>query len=54
MYGLFQVREDEGLNKSGILKHVKDTVTKIRRVTEKLAKVKFYTHFMQIFTSTII
>ena len=43
------MREDEGLNKSGILKHVKDTVTKIRRVTEKLAKVRLLQHYIDMY-----
>ena len=34
-----EVREEEELSKTGVLKHVKDIIVKIRKVTEKLAKV---------------
>ena len=33
------MREEEELSKTGVLKHVKDIIVKIRKVTEKLAKV---------------
>ncbi len=34
-----QVRETESLNKTGVLKHVKDIILKIRKITDRLAKV---------------
>jgi len=37
-----KVREEEELSKTGVLKHVKDIIVKIRKVTEKLAKVFEY------------
>jgi hypothetical protein len=33
------VRETESLNKTGVLKHVKDIILKIRKITDRLAKV---------------
>ncbi|XP_023322769.1 uncharacterized protein LOC111697112 [Eurytemora carolleeae] len=33
-----KVRDDEELNRSGVLKHIKQIILKIRRVTEKLGK----------------
>ncbi len=33
------MRETEGLNKTGVLKHVKDIILKIRKITDRLAKV---------------
>ncbi len=35
-----QVRETESLNKTGVLKHVKDIILKIRKITDRLAKVR--------------
>jgi len=37
-----KVREDNKLDKSGLLKHVKELITKIRKVTDKLVKVFEY------------
>ena len=43
---IMQVWEDDSLNKSGVLKHVKDIIAKVRKITEKLAKVFQYVYSM--------
>ena len=43
---IMKVWEDDSLNKSGVLKHVKDIIAKVRKITEKLAKVFQYVYSM--------
>ena len=38
----FQVQEDDGLNKTGILKHVKEIISKLRTVSDKMSNVLEY------------
>ena len=37
-----QVREDDKLNKSGVLKHVKEIITKLRTVSDKMSNILEY------------
>ena len=39
---LFQVQEDESINKTGILKHVKEIISKLRTVSDKMNNVLEY------------
>ena len=41
-YPVVQVQEDERLNKTGILKHVKEIISKLRTVSTKMGNVLEY------------
>jgi hypothetical protein len=42
------VRENQSLNKMGVLKHVKEIIFKIRKISDKLSKVMDWKHVKEI------